>query len=154
MNEILCKKSMSAHWGIIFEYGKNYQYTISDKEVSFIINYKVWSNALRETVQNGFEIMKLRNKSVDTDWLVRKNKVLKKIKKDCEKTLLLPHLMIKSDDRDTLYQFLTLSDDELYQLGADCVNEQPHFAYSTNRVDEYFDYLSIKRDIKLNEIGI
>ncbi len=152
--KLRCIKSMAAHWGIIFQYDNYYQYTISKKEVTFITNYKVWSDTLSETVQNGLEIMKFKNKDIDFTWLVRKNEVLKKIKKDCEKTLLLPHLMIKSDDGDNLYQFLTLSDDELYQLGADCVNGKPHFAYSTNRVDEYFDFLSERRDIKLKEIGI
>ena len=152
--KLRCIKSMGAHWGVIFQYDNYYNYSICEKEVTFITNYKVWSNTLSESVQNGFEIMKLRNKDIDTTWLIKKNKVLRKIKGECEKTLTLPNLMIKSDDRETLYQFLTLSDDELYQLGADCVDGKPHFAYSTNRVDDYFDYLSERRDIKLNEIGI
>jgi hypothetical protein len=144
---------MAAHWGVIFEYGKYYDYTIYEKEVTFVTNFKVWNNSLSEIVQNGFEIMKLKNKDIDSTWLVSKNKVLEKIKKECEKTLSLPHLMIKSDDRDTVHYFLTLSDDELYQLGADMgKNEKPYFTLSVHRVDDYFDYKSERRDNKLNEL--
>jgi len=96
--------------------------------------------------------MKLKNKDTDTTWLVNKNKVLEKIKKECEKTLSLPHLMIKSDDRDTVHYFLTLSNNELFQLGAD--GEKPYFVYSVYRVDEYFDFKSERRDIKLKKLGI
>ena len=153
MSKLLCTKSMAAHWGVIFEYGKYYDYTICEKEVSFVTNFKVWNNSLNEIVQNGFEIMKLKNKDIDSTWLVNKNKVLEKIKKECEKTLSLPHLMIKSDDRDTIHYFLTLSNDELYQLGADMgKNEKPYFTLSVHRVDDYFDYKSERRDNKLNEL--
>jgi hypothetical protein len=150
--KLRCIKSMAAHWGVIFEYDKYYDYSICEKKVTFVTNFKVWNNSLSEIVQNGFEIMKLKNKDTDTTWLVNKNKVLEKIKKECEKTLSLPHAVIKSDDRDTVHYFLTLSNNELFQLGAD--GEKPYFVYSVYRIDEYFDFKSERRDIKLKELGI
>ena len=83
MSKLLCTKSMAAHWGIIFEYGKYYDYTICEKEVTFITNYNDWDNCLSEIVQNGFQILKLRNNGTDVTWLVKKNKVLEKKKKEC-----------------------------------------------------------------------
>jgi hypothetical protein len=153
MNEILCTKTMATHWCVLFEAGKYYKYSIYEKEVSVITNYKKWNETISEITRIGFEIIKMKNKGIDSTWLVNKNKILNTQKNKYVKNLSLPHFVINSDDKDTPYYFLTSTDEELYQLGTDKANnDKPMFTNSTNRINENFDYTSIVRDNRIDNI--
>lgn len=73
---------------------------------------------------------------------------------------MLPHALIRGDDEQTI-SFCLTSYEELYKMGAAIskannrnLRGKPAFEWTVRVIDEYFDYVQIRRDIKLSEIGI
>jgi hypothetical protein len=155
-----CTHGMFAHWGTIFEEGKEYDVIeIVERYVDFITDYeKYWEKTgliaasmewLRKgyTPENLHEVIPGYMKSEEIDRLY-----VKKMK--------LPHALIKGDDGQT-NSFCLTSYEEFYEMGAsisDARNEslrgKPAFAYTVRVIDENFDYVQTRRDKRLSEIGI
>ena len=155
-----CTHGMFAHWGTIFEEGKEYDVIkIVERYVDFITDYeKYWEKTgliatsgmwLRKgyTPENLHEVIPGYMKSEEIDRLY-----VKKMK--------LPHALIKGDDGQT-NSFCLTSYEEFYEMGAaisDARNEslrgKPAFAYTVRVIDENFDYVQTIRDKRLSEIGI
>ena len=85
---------------------------------------------------------------------------MEEVKRLYIKEEILPHGFIKGDDGHT-FSFCLTSYEEFYKMGAAVskannrnLRGKPAFEYTVRVIDEYFDYVQIRRDIKLSEIGI
>lgn len=158
--KLLCIKGMAAHWGTIFEEGKEYDVIeMYERKVGFITDYKKYYEKIsllarsRDWISKGYtkdnlhEVMPGYMKSEEVNRLYVKE-------------VMLPHALIKRDDGQS-EAFCLTSYEEFYKMGA-TVSEarnnnlrgKPAFQYSVRVIDENFDYVQIRRDRILSEIGI
>ena len=154
--KLICIKSMAAHWGIIFDRGKVYDISgVMNKDVTILTNYKKYWECNTNLLENYNAYKKEKNVDLREKFLIDQNDISEEQKK-YEVKLSLPHYIIKSDDRGTMYDFLILTDEELFQLGVD-KKENGSAAIgpmTVYRIDEYFDFISERRDKRLKELGI
>ena len=158
--KLRCINTMGAHWGTIFEEGKEYDVIeIVEKKVSFVIDYdRYWEKTKliagsRDWIKRGYTKENLHE-------VIPGYITMEEVKKLYIKELMLPHALIKGDDGQT-NSFCLTSYEELYKMGAAVskasnrtLRGKPAFEYTVRVIDEYFDYVQIRRDIKLSEIGI
>jgi hypothetical protein len=155
-----CTKGMFAHWGSIFEEGKEYDVIeIVERKVEFITDYEKYYEKVgllatsMEWLRKGYtpdnlhEVMPGYMKSEEVNKLY-------------VKSIMAPHASIKGDDGQT-NTFCLTSFEEFYKLGAavsearnDSLRDKPTFKYSVRVIDENFDYVQTRRDKRLSEIGI
>lgn len=152
---IRCIKEKFAHWGIIFEEEKYYNFEyIDDKDVSIITDYEkyYYYNGLiansRYWIRKGYTQETLHE--VIPDYI--KHSELKE-RYTCN--VKLPFIKVKGDDGNN-YALCTLTKEEILSLYDVAINKDGKIAfnYSTSLVDEYFDFKEITRDKKLKELGI
>ena len=155
-----CTEGMMAHWGTIFEEGKEYDVIeIVEKKFGFITDYdSYWEKtgliaSSRDWIRKGYTKENLRE-------VIPGYITLEEVKRLYVKEAMLPHAKIKGDDGQT-YWFCLASYEEFYRMGAAVSKAQnshlrgkPAFEYSVNVIDENFDYAQIRRDKALSEIGI
>jgi hypothetical protein len=155
-----CIEAMWAHWGAIFEEGKEYDVaSIEDKKVGFITDYDgYWEKTRliagsRDWIRKGYTKENLHE--VIPGYISIEEAERLYIKK-----AMLPHALIKGDDGQT-YWFCLATYEEFYRMGAAVSKAQnrqlrgkPAFQYSVKVIDENFDYARIRRDNALAEIGI
>jgi len=150
--KLLCNKGMSAHWGTIFEEGKEYDVIeIYERKVGFITDYKKY-----------FEKISLLARS--RDWISKGytqdnlHEVMPGYMKMEEVNRLYVKEVIKGDD-DQTNSFCLTSYEEFYKMGA-VVSEarnnnlrgKPAFQYSVRVIDENFDYIQTRRDNILSNL--
>ena len=157
-----CIKTYAMHWGVAFEEGKEYDVSdIVDNEITVLTNYKKYWDINQELLTSFHKRQKSKREGllfgpgIDEEFS-KLQKSLSSEQKSYETKISLPHAVIKSDDRGTIWKFLLSTDEELFQLGVDKKdNGQVAIGPITvYRIDEYFDYTSERRDIKLKELGI
>ena len=155
-----CTEGMAAHWGTIFEEGKEYEVSsIEDKKVSFVTDYdRYWEKTKliagsRDWIAKGYTKENLHE--VITGFISAEE-----VKRLYIKEAMVPHALIKGDDGHT-YWFCLAPYEEFYRMGAAVSKAQnrrlrgkPAFEYSVNVIDENFDYAQIRRDNALEELGI
>jgi hypothetical protein len=146
--------------GTIFEEGKEYDVIgIIQRKVEFITDYdRYWEKTkliagAREWIRKGYTKENLHE--VIPGYLT-----IEEVKRLYVKEVMVPHAIIKGDDVHTVAFCLT-SYEEFYKMGA-AISEarnnhlrgKPAFEHTVRVIDEYFDYVQIRRDKKLLEIGI
>jgi len=157
---LICTHGMFAHWGTIFEEGKEYDVIeIYERKVGFITDYeKYWEKTgliagARDWIRKGYTKENLHE-------VIPGYMTIEEVKRLYIKELMLPHALIKGDDGHT-NSFCLTSYEEFYKMGA-AVSEarnnnlrgKPAFEYSVRVIDENFDYVQTRRDKRLSEIGI
>jgi hypothetical protein len=155
-----CTHGMFAHWGTIFEEGKEYDVIeIVERKVGFITDYeKYWEktgllSASMEWLRKGYTPNNLHE-------VMPGYMTIEEVKRLYIKEVMLPHALIKGDDGQT-NSFCLTSFEEFYKMGAavsearnDSLRGKPAFEYSVRVIDENFDYVQTRRDKILSEIGI
>ena len=155
-----CTHGMFAHWVTIFEEGKEYDVIeIVERKVGFITDYdRYWEKTkliagARDWIKKGYTKENLHE--VIPGYLT-----MEEVKRLYIKEVMLPHVLIKGDDGQT-NSFCLTSYEELYKMGAAVskannrtLRGKPAFECTVRIIDEYFNYVQIRRDIKLSEIGI
>ena len=154
-----CIKGMMAHWGTIFEEGKEYDVIeIVERKVGFITDYdRYWEKTkliagARDWIKKGYTKENLHE--------VPGYITAEEVKRLYIKEVMLPHALIKGDDGQT-NSFCLTSYEEFYKMGAvvsearnDNLRGKPAFEFSVKVIDENFDYIQTRRDRRLSEIGI
>ena len=155
-----CTNGMMAHWGTIFEEGKEYDVIeIVERKVGFITDYdRYWEKTkliagARDWIKKGYTKENLHE--VIPGYLT-----MEEVKRLYIKEVMLPHALIKGDD-DQTNSFCLTSYEEFYKMGAavsearnDNLRGKPAFEFSVRVIDENFDYVQTRRDKRLSEIGI
>ena len=155
-----CTHGMFAHWGTIFEEGKEYDVIeIVERKVGFITDYdRYWEKTkliagARDWIKKGYTKENLHE--VIPGYLT-----MEEVKRLYIKEVMLPHALIKGDD-DQTNSFCLTSYEEFYKMGAavsearnDNLRGKPAFEFSLSVIDENFDYIQTRRDRRLSEIGI
>lgn len=155
-----CIKGMFAHWGTIFEEGKEYDVIeIVERKVGFITDYdRYWEKTKliagsRDWIKKGYTKENLHE--VMPGYIT-----VEEVKRLYIKEVMLPHALIKGDDGQT-NSFCLTPYEEFYRMGATVskannnhLRGKPAFEFSVRVIDENFDYAQIRRDRKLSEIGI
>lgn len=155
-----CTHGMFAHWGNIFEEGKEYDVIeIVERKVGFITDYdRYWEKtgliaSSRDWIRKGYTKENLHE--VIPGYLT-----IEEVKRLYIKEVMLPHALIKGDDGQT-NSFCLTSYEEFYKMGAavsearnDNLRGKPAFEFSVKVIDENFDYVQTRRDRRLSEIGI
>ena len=155
-----CTHGMFAHWGNIFEEGKEYDVIeIVERKVGFITDYdRYWEKtgliaSSRDWLRKGYTKENLHE--VMPGYLT-----IEEVKRLYIKEVMLPHALIRGDDEQTI-SFCLTSYEELYKMGAavskannNHLRGKPAFEFSVRVIDENFDYVQIRRDRRLSEIGI
>ena len=155
-----CTHGMFAHWGNIFEEGKEYDVIeIVERKVGFITDYdRYWEKtgliaSSRDWLRKGYTKENLHE--VMPGYLT-----IEEVKRLYIKEVMLPHALIKGDDGQT-NSFCLTSYEEFYKMGAavsearnDNLRGKPAFEFSVSVIDENFDYVQTRRDRRLSEIGI
>lgn len=152
---IRCINEKWAHWGVIFDEGKEYNFEyIEDKNVSIITDYEKYYhyNSLiansRDWIILGYKQENLHE--VIPDYLEH-SEIMKRYTIKVE----LPFIKVKGDDGNN-YSLCTLTKEEILSLYDVAINKDGKIAfnYSTYLVEEYFDFKEISRDKKLKELGL
>lgn len=153
---------MATHWVTIFEEGKEYDVIeIVEKKVSFITDYdRYWEKTKliagsRDWITMGYTKENLHE--VIPGYITGEE-----VKRLYIKEVMLPHALIKGDDGQTnSFCFCLTSYEEFYNMGAAVskannrnLRGKPAFEWTVRVIDEYFDYVQIRRDMRLSEIGI
>lgn len=157
--KLRCIKTYVMHWGLAFEEGKEYDVSeIIEHPVVVLTDYKRYWNLNQELLTSFQNHQKSKREGIEVDEeefsnLQNKNSAEQRL---CQTMISLPHAVIRSDDRGSIWRFLLSTDEELFQLGVDKklngdVAIGPLTVY---RIDEYFDFKSERRDTKLKELGI
>lgn len=155
-----CIKGMFAHWGTIFEEGKEYDVlSIEEKKVSFVTDYdRYWEKTKliagsRDWIKKGYTKENLHK--VMPGYIT-----VEEVKRLYIKEVMLPHALIKGDDGQT-NSFCLTPYEEFYRMGATVskannnhLRDKPAFEYTVRVIDENFDYTQTRRDRRLSEIGI
>jgi hypothetical protein len=155
-----CTERMFAHWGSIFEEGKEYDVIeIVERKVGFVTDYdSYWEKtrliaSSRDWIRKGYTKENLHE-------AIPGYLTIEEVKRLYVKEAMVPHAKIKGDDGQT-YWFCLAPYEEFYRMGAAVSKAQnshlrgkPAFEYSVNVIDENFDYAQIRRDNKLRELGI
>jgi hypothetical protein len=151
---------MFAHWGTIFEEGKEYDVIeMYERKVCFITDYKKYSEKISLLAKSRDWISKGYTKDNLHEVMPGYIK-MDELKRLYIKEVMLPHALIKGDDGQT-NSFCLTSYEEFYKMGA-AVSEarnnnlrgKPAFEFSVRVIDENFDYVQTRRDKRLSEIGI
>ena len=157
---LTCIEGMMAHWGAIFEEGKEYEATsIEEKNVGFVTDYdRYWEKikliaGAREWIAKGYTKENLRE-------VIPGYITLEEVKRLYVKEAMVPHATIEGSDGND-YWFCLTSYEEFYRMGAavskaksDRLRGKPAFDCSLRVIDENFDYTQIRRDKALRELGI
>ena len=155
-----CTHGMFAHWGTIFEEGKEYDVIeMYERKVCFITDYKKYSEKISLLAKSRDWISKGYTKDNLHEVMPGYIK-MDELKRLYIKEVMLPHALIKGDDGQT-NSFCLTSYEEFYKMGA-AVSEarnnnlrgKPAFEFSVRVIDENFDYVQTRRDKRLSEIGI
>ena len=155
-----CTHGMFAHWGNIFEEGKEYDVIeIVERKVGFITDYdNYWEKtgliaSSRDWIRKGYTKDNLHE-------VMPGYMKMEEVKRLYIKEVMLPHALIKGDDGQT-NSFCLTSYEEFYKMGAavsearnDNLRGKPAFEFSVKVIDENFDYVQTRRDKILSEIGI
>ena len=155
-----CTHGMFAHWGNIFEEGKEYDVIeIVERKVGFITDYdNYWEKtgliaSSRDWIRKGYTKENLHE-------VMPGYMKMEEVKRLYIKEVMLPHALIKGDDGQT-NSFCLTSYEEFYKMGAavsearnDNLRGKPAFEFSVKVIDENFDYVQTRRDKRLSEIGI
>jgi hypothetical protein len=155
-----CTHGMFAHWGTIFEEGKEYDVIgIVEKKVGFITDYdRYWEKtgliaSSRDWLRKGYTKENLHE-------VMPGYMKMEEVTRLYIKEVMLPHALIKGDDGQT-NSFCLTSYEEFYKMGAvvsearnDNLRGKPAFEFSVKVIDENFDYIQTRRDRRLSEIGI
>jgi hypothetical protein len=152
--KLICTQPMVAHWGNILIPGQEYIGSIYLRDTEIITDHDNYWKYINLTAGSIGWI----RKGYTEDTL---HEVIPGYMKSSEinrlytKKVEMPFIRVKcSDNRHNT--FCLLSDAELFELGADKdkgrYKGKPCFTYSVYRVDDYFDYASIRRDNILNKI--
>ena len=155
-----CTHGMFAHWGNIFEEGKEYDVIeIVERKVGFITDYKKYFEKItllarsRDWIREGYTQDNLHE-------VMPGYMKMEEVKRLYIKEVMLPHALIKGDDGQT-NSFCLTSYEEFYKMGAavsearnDNLRGKPAFEFSVSVIDENFDYVQTRRDRRLSEIGI
>lgn len=152
---IRCINEKCAHWGTIFEEGKEYNFEyIDDKNVTIITDYKKYfhyisvSTGSIDWIRQGYTQEKLNE--VIPDYLEH-SEIMRRYTMKAK----LPFIQVKGDDGNN-YSLCTLTKEEILSLYDVAINKLGNIAfnYSTYLVDEYFDFREISREKKLKELGL
>jgi hypothetical protein len=154
--KLRCIKTYDMHWGVAFEEGKEYDVSeIIEHPVVVLTDYKRYWDLNLKLLTSFHKRQKSKREGLEfeSDEEFSKNSDDQKL---CETKISLPHAVIRSDDRDSNWRFLLSTDEELFELGVDKkLNGDVAFGpYTVYRIDEYFDFKSERRDMKLKELGI
>ena len=158
--KLRCTNGMITHWATIFEEGKEYDVIeIVEKKVSFVIDYdKYWEKT--KLIAGSRDWIKMGYTKENLHEVIPGYITGEEVKRLYIKEVMLPHALIRGDDGQT-NSFCLTSYEELYKMGAAIskannrtLRGKPAFEYTVRVIDEYFDYVQIRRDIKLSEIGI
>ena len=155
-----CTNGMMAHWGTIFEEGKEYDVIeIVERKVGFITDYdRYWEKTkliagARDWIKKGYTKENLHE-------VIPGYITAEEVKRLYIKEVMVPHALIKGDD-DQTNSFCLTSYEEFYKMGAavsearnDNLRGKPAFEFSLSVIDENFDYIQTRRDRRLSEIGI
>jgi len=155
-----CTHGMFAHWGTIFEEGKEYDVIeIVERKVGFITDYdRYWEKTkliagARDWIKKGYTKENLHE-------VIPGYITAEEVKRLYIKEVMVPHALIKGDD-DQTNSFCLTSYEEFYKMGAavsearnDNLRGKPAFEFSLSVIDENFDYIQTRRDRRLSEIGI
>ena len=158
--KLRCINTMGAHWGTIFEEEKEYDVIeIVEKKVSFVIDYeRYWEKTKliagsRDWITRGYTKENLHE-------VIPGYITIEEVKKLYIKEVMLPHALIRGDDYQTI-SFCLTSYEELYKMGAAVskannrtLRGKPAFECTVRIIDEYFNYVQIRRDMRLSEIVI
>jgi hypothetical protein len=152
---LICTQPMVAHWGDILIPGMEYIGEIFYKDTDIITDYvNYWK--YHDLVIKGME---WHNKGYTENTLhevipgyMKSSDIIRLYTKRVE----MPFISVKCSDTQT-NSFCLLSDEEIFRFGADKRPKgrdmgRPCFRYSVHRVDDYFDYVSIRRDNVLNNV--
>ena len=152
---IRCINEKWAHWGTIFEEGKEYNFEyIEDKNVSIITDYEKYYHYISiiassvDWIRQGYKQENLHE--VIPDFL-QHNEIMERYTTKVK----LPFIQVRGDDGNN-YALCTLTKEEILSLYDVAINKHGKIAfnYSTSLVEEYFDFKEITRDKKLKELGI
>lgn len=164
---------MISHWGAQFLPDKEYEVVDTEiKEVRFLSdNDKYWelnSLVLKDSEKWRKFLIGKTDDELDTDYIKekeinwRKNQeVYLSEQRKLQVKLKLPFLIVKSEDHGTNYEFLTSTNEEIFQYvdsnGKPIVDKKPNgepaFSPLTiHRIDDFFYYNQIRRDKKLEEL--
>jgi hypothetical protein len=141
---IRCIYGKWAHWGIIFEKDKEYNFKyIESKKVRIINDYDKYWNYQRNRFISGSKFTKDNLHEVVPSY---------KYKYTIE--VELPFINVNGDDNNN-YPLIILTKEEIVSLFNITLYEgKIPFCHTYYLVDEYFDFTKIRRDKKLKEIGI
>jgi hypothetical protein len=152
---IRCINGKCAHWGIIFDEGKEYNFEYMEgKDVSIITDYEKYYHYISisassiDWIRQGYKQENLHE--VIPDFLQHSE-----IMERYTMKVKLPFIKVKGDDGNS-YPLCILTKEEILSLYDIAINKHGKiaFTYSTYLVDEYFEFKEITRDKKLKELGI
>ena len=152
--KIRCINEKWAHWGTIFEEGKEYNFEyIEDKMVIIITDYEKYyhyisiSASAIDWIRKGY---KKNFNDVIPDYLEH-DEIIKRYTIKVK----LPFIQVKGDDGNS-YSMCTLTKEEILSLYDVAINKHGKIAfnYTNYLVEEYFDFKEISRDKKLKELGL
>ena len=148
--KLVCNHTMVAHWGVIFEFGKEYDvelkdlsvWVVTDAEKYYEIDEKIFSltkDRISARLSDG-SIAPISRKPIE---ILEKELSMYRIK------LNLKHASIKSE-QNTIYDFLLETDEEISELLTD-VNKGK-IKLDAARIDNHFDYKAERRNSIINKI--
>lgn len=157
MIKLKCIKTYAAHWGMIFQEGKEYTFEETEKEVTIKTDYENYYNQLQLVTGASYWIRRGYNDS-NLHEVIPGYKSLRELGRLYTKRIKMPYLATEGDDG-SLGHFYTLTTKEIMQrfnLDDKCLSKEGHIAFSTSEksIDEFFDYSHIRRDNKLKNIGL
>lgn len=154
---LTCTQPMVAHWGEILIPGHEYTGEIFYKDTEIItdyVNYWKYSDLViksMEWIRKGYTEDNLHEV---IPGYIKSSEIHRLYTKRVE----MPFISVKCSDSQT-NSFCLLSDEEVFGLGADKHKHvrgrnmgRPCFTYTVYRVDDYFDYTTIRRENVLNKI--
>jgi hypothetical protein len=158
--KLRCIKTYAMHWGVAFEEGKEYDVSeIIEHPIVVLTDYKRYWDLNQELLTSFQNRQKSKREGIEVvddeefSNLQNKNSAEQKL---CETKISLPHAVIRSDDKGSIWRFLLSTDEELFQLGVDkkLNGDVAIGPYTVYRIDDHFDFKSERRDKKLKELGI
>lgn len=153
--KLTCINIKYAHWGEILRPGKEYEGIVEYKSTEIIIDYdNYWKYT--EMIANSREWIKRGYDKSNMHEVMSGYKSYGEVHRLYTKRINMPYFTVKGEDG-SRYSFCLLNDSELYNLGAAEGKDgkskgKPCFSYTVHMVDDYFDYTSTRRDLKLNKI--
>jgi hypothetical protein len=152
---LMCVEPMMAHWGHILIVGQEYTGEIVYVNTEIITDYdNYWHYT--GLIADSFRWLRKGYDETNLHEVMPGYKTNKEVHDLYTKRIDMPFVRVKCSDGQT-NSFCLLSDSELFSLGSDIgkggrSEGKPCFSYSVNKVDDYFDYASMRRDNVLNKI--